>query len=286
MLRRLIGENINLIWMPGVPLWPIEIDPAQLDQILTNLTVNARDAIDDIGKLTIESSTVTFDQAYCDRHAGFSPGQYTKLTISDDGAGMDSETQKRIFEPFYTTKGLGEGTGLGLSTVYGIVKQNNGFINVYSEPGQGTTFSIYLPRIHGEAEAVGVDKPSTAQEGQGQTILLVEDDQSLLKLSEELLNELGYRVIAEDSPAAAIQIATTDNINIDLLITDVVMPGMNGKELAETLLKHRPELKVLFTSGYTANVIAHQSILDAGVNFLQKPLSLNELAKKLCEIFD
>ncbi len=229
---------------------------------------------------------MTFDQAYCDRHPGFKPGEFTKLVISDDGAGMDSETRKRIFEPFYTTKGLGEGTGLGLATVYGIVKQNNGFINVYSEPGQGTTFSIYFPRFRGAADEFEDKKTSAVQGGRGQTILLVEDDKSLLKLSEDLLNELGYRVVATDSPKDAIQIATTGNNTIDLLITDVVMPEMNGKKLAETLLKHRPGLKVLFTSGYTANVIAHQSILDDGVNFLQKPVSINELANKLYEIFD
>lgn len=285
MLQSLIGENIHLTWLPGSSLWPIKIDPGQLDQILTNLALNAQDAISDVGKITIESSTVSFDQSYCDRHPGFKPGDFTKLAISDNGVGMDSETVKKIFEPFYTTKALGQGTGLGLSTVYGIIKQNNGFINVYSEPGQGTTFSIYFPRFSGDVEETDIRETVAISAGQGQMILLVEDDQVLLQLSKELLHELGYKVLATASPKEALEIAMDVQTKIDLLITDVVMPDMNGKELAETLQGQLPELKVLFTSGYTANVIASKNVLDDGINFLQKPLSIHTLAKKLQEIF-
>ncbi len=286
MLRQLIGENIELLWLPGNSLWPIEIDPSQLDQILSNLIINARDAIADIGKITIESSTATFDQSYCDRHPGFHPGEFSMLAVSDDGVGMDDQTVQRIFDPFYTTKGFGEGTGLGLSTVYGIVKQNNAFINVYSEPDRGTTIRIYFPRAVAAVDDLSPDENVAIQSGSGQTVLLVEDDTALLRLGEELLSELGYNVIAADSAADAIAFATEREGKIDLLITDVVMPEMNGRELAETLSVRLPRLKILYTSGYTANVIAHHNVLDEGVNFLQKPLSPQTLARKISQILN
>jgi two-component system sensor histidine kinase EvgS len=286
MLRRLLGEDIDLAWLPEPHLSPIKIDPSQVDQILANLCVNARDAIVGVGKITIETEDVSFDEAYCRDHAGFIPGEYVLLAVSDDGSGMDKITQDNIFEPFFTTKPVGSGTGLGLATVYGIVKQNHGFINVYSEPDKGTTIKIYLPRYTGEMadapKAVGAEIPH----GHGETVLLVEDEESILKLGKRFLERLGYTVIEADSPDKAIDLAAGYPGRIHLLVTDVVMPGMNGRDLANHLREIYRELKVLFMSGYTANVIAHRGVLDDDVCFMQKPFSQTVLAYKVREALE
>lgn len=284
MLQRLIGENIDCAWIPGSEVWPIKIDPSQVDQILANLCVNARDAISSsVGKVTIETGTAIFDEAYCGDHYGFSPGEYVKLSVSDDGCGMDNETMSHIFEPFFTTKDIKVGTGLGLAMVYGVVKQNNGFINIYSETGLGTRFTIYLPRYTGATmteKSISTDEP--IKMGQ-ETILIVEDELNILKMVTKMLNNQGYYVISASTPYEAIQLARDFTGDIHLLITDVVMPNMNGRDLAKTIICLHPELKHLFMSGYTANVIVHQGILDEDVHFIQKPFSTKDLSLKVRE---
>ena len=286
MLRRLIGEDIKLTWLPGTDLGKIKIDPSQIDQILANLCVNARDAITGVGKITIETKAIRFDKAYCDSHAGFIPGEFIMLAVSDDGSGMDKEIHDRIFEPFFTTKKIGEGTGLGLSTVYGIVKQNNGFINVYSEPGKGTTFRIYLSHHSGPAVEPCREEIREIPLSRGETILLVEDEASILKLTEKILRDLGYSVLSIASPLKALGLAKDYREKIHLLITDMILPEMNGKDLAQHIQSVYPEIKVLFMSGYTANVVAHHNVLEAGVCFLQKPFSIKDLAVKVREALD
>ncbi len=282
MLRRLIGEDIDLAWMPGADTWPVKMDPSQVTQILANLCVNARDAIAGVGRVTIETSAASLDDAYCAGHAGFVPGRYTVLAVSDTGAGMDRDTQAHLFEPFFTTKTVDRGTGLGLATVYGIVKQNQGFVNVYSEPGQGTTFRIYLPAVVGAAEAPAAGPAvEPAPAGAGETILLVEDEPAILALTAAMLERLGYAVMPAATPGEAIDAARTYAGPIHLLVTDVVMPGMNGRELARRLTADRPDLRCLYMSGYTANVIAHHGVLDADVQFIQKPFSRAELSAKV-----
>jgi PAS domain S-box-containing protein len=284
MLRRLIGEDIDLAWIPCRNPGTMRIDPSQMDQILANLVVNARDAIAGVGKITIETAAVVIDEAYCTNHVYAKPGTYVLLTVSDNGCGMDPETLAQIFEPFFTTKIVGHGTGLGLATVYGIIKQNKGFINVYSEPGQGTTFRIYLPA----ADAVPADdstgiKSDASLEG-SETLLVVEDDRDMLQLTRSILETLGYRVLTAMTPQDAIALATRHGHFIDLLISDVVMPEMNGRQLAQRLCEIAPDLKCLFMSGYTANVIAQSGVLDPGVHFIQKPFSVNDLAVKVKEV--
>lgn len=286
MLQRLIGEDINLAWLPGPNVWPVEIDPSQIDQILANLCVNARDAINGTGKVTIETGNIALDKTYCTDHPGFIPGEYVLLTVSDDGCGMSRETQSRLFEPFFTTKETGKGTGLGLATVYGIVKQNNGFINIYSEPGEGTTCRIYLPRHYGRGKSVRFeDKQETLLHG-GETVLVVEDEPAILDLIHIILKGQGYSVLAAATPDEAISLASEYEGDIHLLLTDVVMPKMNGRDLAGILQSRHPHLKCLFTSGYTANVIAHHGILDDGVHFIAKPFSRKDLAFKVRAILD
>ncbi|MGV1099330.1 ATP-binding protein [Thiovibrio sp. JS02] len=281
ILRRLIGEDIDLDWRPGPGLWPVLLDPSQLDQILANLCVNARDAIADVGRITIETGTVTFDASYCADHAGFVPGDFVLLAVSDNGCGMDRGTLDKIFEPFFTTKCAKNGTGLGLATVYGIVKQNNGFINVYSEPGQGTTFRIYLPGQTGEMSREPLLAVETCQAGNGETLLVVEDDIAILGLVEKMLTKLNYRVLPAGTPSEALLSAEAHGSEISLLLTDVVLPEMNGRELAEKLKSLCPGVKCLFMSGYTANVIVHRGVLDKGIHFIQKPFSGKDLADKI-----
>jgi PAS domain S-box-containing protein len=284
LLRRLIGEDIDLLWKPGHGLWPVMMDPAQIDQILANLCVNARDAIAGVGKVTIETGNVAFDEDNCALHAGIAPGDYTLLVISDDGCGMNKETISHLFEPFFTTKEMGKGTGLGLSTVYGVVKQNKGFINVYSEPGMGTTFKIYLPSNEAKAAAESKEtKPQAVARG-SETILLVEDEAAILRMTTLMLESLGYSVLAAPTPGEAIRLAKEYAGQIDLLMTDVVMPEMNGRDLARTLLNIYPDIKRLFMSGYTANVIAHHGVLDEGVHLIQKPFSKKDLGGKIREV--
>ncbi|MCF8064348.1 MAG: transporter substrate-binding domain-containing protein [Desulfarculaceae bacterium] len=286
MLRRLIGEDIDLLWRPGSGLWSVNMDPSQVDQIMANLCVNARDAIEGIGKVTIETSNVSFDESYCADHAGFIPGEYVLLAVSDDGHGMEKETLENLFEPFFTTKGVGEGTGLGLSMVYGVVRQNNGFINVYSEPGEGATFKIYLPRHTGKAQKALENTAIEIPSAQGETVLVVEDEIAIRQLTKTMLLRLGYTVLEASSPVKAMEVIKEHGGQIHLLITDVVMPKMNGRDLAEKLQGIYSTLKVLFMSGYTANVIAHRGVLDANVHFMQKPFSRQELAVKVREALD
>ncbi|SLM27889.1 PAS/PAC sensor hybrid histidine kinase [Desulfamplus magnetovallimortis] len=288
MLNRLIGEDIELVWAPSERLWPIKIDPSQIDQIFVNLCVNARDAIKGVGCVTIETENIRIDYEYCRENVSFKPGEYVRVCFSDNGCGMGKKILENLFEPFYTTKEVGHGSGLGLATVYGIVKQNNGFINVYSELGEGTTFKIYLP--HHVVEAVERSKKESsvteAVKRHG-TILLVEDETAILKMTKMMLERSGYNVLGASTPGEAIRIVQDGSLHkIDLLLTDVVMPEMNGKELAGALIKLYPELKCLFMSGYTANVIAHRGILDEGVHFINKPFSKQELAVKIRDILD
>jgi nitrogen-specific signal transduction histidine kinase/CheY-like chemotaxis protein len=286
MLQRLIGEDIDLVWMPGADIWPVKIDPAQIDQLLANLCVNARDAIAGVGKVTIETTNITFDEAYCAVNKGFLCGSYVMLAVSDDGSGMGKDVIDHLFEPFFTTKEVGKGTGLGLATVYGIVKQNEGFINVYSEPSVGTIFKVYLPRFVGEAIEPTSESTATTPKGSGETLLLVEDEAAILNVGKAMLEELGYTVLTASSPGEALRQFKAHLAEIQLLITDVVMPKMTGRELAKLISEIKPGLKCLFTSGYTANVIAHHGVLDEGVNFLQKPYSINALASKVSEALE
>lgn len=286
MLRRLIGEDIDLAWLPGEGLSPVKLDPSQIDQIMANLCVNARDAIAGIGKVIIETGTTSFDEAYCADHPGFEPGKYVRIAVSDDGCGMDKETLSHLFEPFFTTKEMGKGTGLGLATVYGIVKQNNGFINVYSEPGHGTTFKIYLPRHTAKAEQIQKEVPAKPPKLGHETILLVEDEPAMLKMTAMMLECLGYKVLAASTPDEAIRLARDHTLEIQPLMTDVVMPEMNGRDLAKNLKSFYPDIKTLFMSGYTAKVIAHRGVLEKDVNFIQKPFMMQDLAAKSREVLD
>jgi CheY-like chemotaxis protein len=286
MLRRLIGEDIAISWNPGNDLRQVKIDPSQIDQILTNLCINARDAISDVGKVTIETANIVFDEAYCADHAGFAPGEYVMLAVSDNGCGMDKETLINIFEPFFTTKEMGKGTGMGLSMVYGIVKQNNGFINIYSDPGFGTAVKIFLPCYEGKTDHAELKGPSEAVKGGLETIMLVEDELEILKLTKTTLERLGYTVLPANSPGEAIRLANEYAGQIDLLITDVVMPEMNGRDLAKNLLSLYPDIKRLFMSGYTAEVINHSGVLDERVYFIQKPFSVKELDAKVREAME
>ncbi len=281
MLRRLIGENIDLVWLPGADLWPVKIDPSQIDQILANLCVNARAAIAGVGKVTVETGNDTFNEEYCEAHAGFISGDYVRIALGDSGSGMDKETLAHIFEPFFTTKGVGEGTGLGLATVYGAIKQNNGFINASSEPGRGTLFTIYLPRHVSEKGQVPVKNVGESALIGHETILLVEDELMILQMTRLMLQLLGYTVLVAGTPREAINLVGEFPGEIHLLLTDVIMPEMNGRDLVENLLPTYPQLKCLFMSGYTSDIITQQGILDEGVQFLQKPFSRSELATKV-----
>ncbi|MHC1728167.1 MAG: PAS domain S-box protein [Syntrophobacteraceae bacterium] len=285
MLRRLIGENIDLAWLPAENLCPVKMDASQIDQILANLAVNARDATEDVGTMTIETANVVFDQTYCLTHEEVTPGEYVLLGVSDTGSGMDKRTLESIFEPFFTTKEVGKGTGLGLATIYGIVKQNNGFINVYSEPGHGTTFKIYIPRAE-EQVTEGFSMPLRRDLRGKETVLLVEDEGSILSLGKTILQRHGYEILATKSPTEAVEIAKNHPQPIHLLITDVVMPEMNGKDLKDKVSELKPDLKSIFMSGYTANVIAHHGVLDEDIDFLQKPFSVQALLEKVRDVLD
>ncbi|TKB08009.1 PAS domain S-box protein [Desulforhopalus sp. IMCC35007] len=283
ILQSLIGEQIELAWIVGSDPLMIKIDPTQIDQILANLCVNAKDAIGSgsAGKIIIETKQVVLDEQYCASHIGLYPGDFVQLSISDNGCGIEKEHLSRIFEPFYSTKNAGHGTGLGLSTVYGIVTQNNGFINVYSEPGRGTTFTVNIP-LRQEAERTPAKKTSSKNRcSQGETVLLVEDDPVLLSMAQQMLERLGYIVLAAARPNEAIGLAKKCDGKIDMILTDVVMPEMTGKELISAITLLFPDVKVLFMSGYTANVIAHNGILDEGIRFIQKPYTIDDLATKV-----
>src|ERR1700729_1553342 len=288
MLTRMIGEDIDLVMVPGANLWPVRADAGQIEQVIMNLAVNARDAMPSGGKLTIETSNVTLDEAYARFHAPLPPGDYVMVAISDTGAGIDSETQSHIFEPFFTTKGT-KGNGPGLSTLYGIVKRGGGFIGVDSEIGKGTTFKIYLPRVASMEEPAAMVAPPIALqkvEPGTETILLVEDEANLRYLARQYLEKQGYKVIEAADGAVAMQIAVAHEAVIHLLLTDVIMPGMNGRELAQRISEIRPNVKVVYMSGYTENVIGHNGMLDVGVRLLQKPFTLRDLKSKVREVLD
>ncbi|MDK9707005.1 MAG: ATP-binding protein [Desulforhopalus sp.] len=276
MLKRLLGENIRLNWLPGRNLHRVRLDPSQIDQILANLCVNARDAIKGTGYITIETTNQTIDETYCSGHLEAVPGNYVVLAVSDNGCGMPPEVKDRIFEPFFTTKGVGEGTGLGLATVYGIVKQNSGFITVYSEPGHGSTFRLIFP-AHRDQQEVTERSEAGAIVGGKETVLLVEDEKAIREMTATMLSRLGYKVLSAATPSEAMQHALDYQEDIHLLLTDVIMPEMNGRELARQILKLHPKLVCMFMSGYTADIIAHHGVLAPGVNFLQKPFSKTEL---------
>ncbi len=286
MLHRLIGEDIELVILLDPQLGQVLADPAQIDQVVMNLAVNARDAMPRGGKLTIETKNVYLDEAYARQYMEFNPGSYVMLAVSDTGIGMDKETQTHLFEPFFTTKEVGKGTGLGLATIYGIIKQSDGHIWVYSEVGQGTTFKVYLPR---QAETVATDTlaASAVEVRRGyETILLVEDADMVRNLTQRILSKNGYTVLEAGNGAEALQICQNHSGPIHLLLTDVVMPGMSGRELADRLTPLRPGLKILYMSGYTDDAIVHHGLLEPGIAFLQKPFSTTLLTHKLREVLD
>ena len=286
MLPRLIGEDVTLEMKPAPDLGNVRADPGQIEQVAVNLAVNARDAMPEGGRLTIETNNVTLDQAFVRQHMGAAAGEYVMLAISDTGLGMTDEVKEHLFEPFFTTKGLGKGTGLGLATMYGIVKQHQGHIWVYSEPGLGSTFKIYLPRVEEELATLSrADEAATLPRG-SETVLVVEDEPAVRGVAVRVLSGLGYRVLEASHGAEALQVAATCGQAIHLLLTDVVMPEMNGKALSEQLTVLYPGLKVLFVSGYTDETIAHRGVLDEGVAFLQKPFTPARLARKVREVLD
>jgi CheY-like chemotaxis protein len=286
MLQRIIGEDIHLVWSPGKKTWNILMDAGQIDQILANLCVNARDSITGTGKIIIEIENCTLDTDYCIDHTGFIPGDYIMLAVSDSGCGMEPDILNNIFEPFFTTKGEEKGTGLGLAMIYGIVKQNRGFINVYSEQGHGSTFKIYLPRHQTQAgKETQTDRPEPIETG-SETILVVEDNTDILEINRTMLEQQGYIVLTAASPVEALDVVKTYTGSIDLLITDVIMPVMNGRELAKKLESNRPDLKLLYMSGYTADIIAHHGVLEDGIHFIQKPFSMRELAAKVRQVIE
>ena len=288
MLGRLLSEDIELLTIPEPALWPVKTDPGQMEQIIMNLAVNARDAMPMGGNLTIETANMDLDENYFREHGirEEQPGSYVILAVSDTGSGMDKETQEHIFEPFFTTKELGKGTGLGLSTVYGIVKQNNGFIWVYSEPGQGTTFKVYLPKVEGDTGPEEKERAPIEDLDGSETVLIVEDDGSLRKLARTILKEKGYKVLEAENGEEALKVSEAHDGMIDLMITDVVMPKMGGKEIAERLQPLYPQMKVIYMSGYTDNAIVHHGVLAPGLNFLEKPFSPKVLARKVREVLD
>jgi len=286
MLRRLIGEDIQLITVLEPELWSVKVDPGMIEQVIMNLAVNSRDAMPNGGKLTIETTNVIHDEEYASHHISVKPGYYVMLAVSDTGHGMDKETQSHLFEPFFTTKEKGKGTGLGLSTVYGIVKQSGGNIWAYSEPGHGTTFKIYLPRVEKTARAYRPRVGPSAAPGGSETILLVEDEEAVRSMVSKTLQNKGYTVVEARHGNEAIEICQRYQGPIHLMVTDVVMPQISGRELAERLAPMRPEMKILYMSGYPDNTIVHHGVLEPGTAFLQKPFSLNALELKVREVLD
>ena len=286
MLRRLIGEDIDLVTILSPELEGVQADPAQIEQVIMNLAVNARDAMPTGGKLTIETANVHLDEAYAQHHHAVVPGPYVMLAMSDSGSGMDAETKSRIFEPFFTTKELGKGTGLGLATVYGIVKQSGGNIWIYSEPGQGTTFKIYLPRVVGDVESIKSESLPALHLPGSETILVVEDNDNLREVICKTLGKQGYVVLEAANGKDALQIFDNRTWPIDLLLVDVVLPQMSGAEVVKRLQEFDPNLKVLYMSGYTNNAIVHHGVLDTDVAFLQKPFKGTALLLKIRDVLD
>ncbi len=286
MLRRLIGENVELVTVLAPNLDNIKADHGQIEQVIMNLAVNARDAMPDGGQLLIETNNAYLDEKYARNHISVKPGDYVMLAVSDTGTGMDKETVSRIFEPFFTTKPKEKGTGLGLSTVYGIIKQSGGYIWVYSEPGKGTTFKIYIPKVTATVESTKRTRPSPESLTGNETILLVEDDPEVRNFSRDLLTEYGYNVLEAENGEQALAVCRQYEKSIHLIISDVIMPQMGGRDLERAILKLNRNIKFLFVSGYTDNAIVHQGVLDKNVNFLQKPFSPEELALKVRELLE
>lgn len=286
LLRRLIGRNIELVLTPGAGLWNVRLDPSQIDQILTNLCVNSRDAITGTGRITIETANCTLDRNYCNGHEGATPGDYVVLSITDNGSGMTKDIIDHIFEPFFTTKEAGAGTGLGLATVSGIVRQSKGFIDVRSEPGSGTVFRIHLPRVNEPIPRPPARLPENAPRGRGETVLLVEDEQALRMVCGIFLKTLNYRVLAAANPEEALIIASQTPDDIHLLLTDVIMPGIDGLQLADRLKSIKPGIAHLFMSGYTVDVISRRGVADAAAHFIQKPFSREDLARRISTLLN
>ncbi len=286
MFSRVIGENIDLAFLPGSKLAPVKADPGQMEQVLLNLVVNARDAMPDGGRLTIETCNVELDSVSASQHPVMEAGNYVMLIVTDTGCGMDAGTQARIFEPFFTTKGQGKGTGLGLATVYGVVKQSGGFIWVYSEVNHGSTFKIYLPQVNADLERGAPEKTSRGAHPGTETILFVEDEDSVRELVRDYLGKSGYRVLEAADGIQALEIAAAHRGAIHILVTDVVMPRLSGRELVSRITAARPELKILYISGYTDDSIFRHGVLEGGVAFLQKPFNLKDLAQKIRQVLD
>jgi two-component system cell cycle sensor histidine kinase/response regulator CckA len=286
LLRRLMDEDIEMQTLVGKGVGTIKADPGQIEQVIMNLVVNARDAMPDVGRLTIETANVDLDASYAKDHATVRPGRYVMLVVTDTGIGMSADTVAHIFEPFYTTKESGRGTGLGLSTVYGIVKQSGGYIWVYSEPGKGSAFKVYLPRVDEPADALPAGKVPSAHRKGTETVLLVEDDPQVRELTRTVLAAQGYFIVEAASPEDAERIVENDGTEIQILLTDVIMPGISGRELAKRLTARLPRLRVLYMSGYTYNIMAHGGTLESGVAFLQKPFTPSTLVEKVREVLD
>jgi CheY-like chemotaxis protein len=284
MLRRLIGEDIQLVMSLGADTGNIRTDPHHIEQAIVNLAVNARDAMPAGGRIIIETSNVQIDETYAKTHMGVKPGEFVMIAVSDTGHGMDSATRQNIFEPFFTTKQRGKGTGLGLATVYGMVKQSGGDIWVYSEPGHGTTFKLYFPRVTEPVSPGLSEDPEPPRHEGGETVMLVEDEAQVRDLTERMLKQLGYSVLAAAHGKEAMDVSRAHPGKISLLVTDVVMPNMSGKQVADALLSSRPGLRVLYLSGYADNTVVHHGVLDSNVDFLSKPFSREALAHKIREI--
>ena len=285
LLTRTLGENIKLETISGAGLWKVEADASEMESTLLNLALNARDAMPEGGKLTIETSNAYLDDEYCRQQEDLTPGQYILIAISDSGSGMSAETIDRAFEPFFTTKEAGKGTGLGLSQVYGFMKQSNGHVKIYSEPGEGTTIKLYLPRREGDEAAVSGDDQAGSDRGREETILIVEDDDGVRQYASEILRDLNYQVIEAKDSASALRLLEA-NKKFDLLLTDVVLPGKNGRELATEIERRRPGTKILFMTGYSRNAIVHHGRLDPGTELIQKPLIERDLARKIRQVLD
>lgn len=286
MLGRLIGEDIELTFTPGNDLWKVNMDPSQVDQILANLAVNARDAISGVGSIAIETKNIFLDKDYCVSHDGFKPGEYVLLSFCDSGTGMDKETMEKVFEPFFTTKEEGKGTGLGLSTVYGIAKQNNGFVDVYSEINKGSTFNIYLPQYSGFDMQQSSSSQATMAQGGSETVLLVDDEEQLKEFCKRILEKKGYTVLSAIHPEEAILLAERHNGDIHLLVTDIIMPTMNGKKLYDKIVQLKPGIKTLFMSGYMSDRVKSEGIQIDQENFIQKPFNNNDFFMKIRHIID
>ena len=286
MLHRILGEDVELITFLAEDLGRVKADPGQIEQVIMNLAVNARDAMPCGGKLTIETANVELDEAYARAHVAVTPGPYVMLSVSDTGVGMTPEIRDRVFEPFFTTKEKGKGTGLGLSTVYGIVKQSGGNIWIYSEPGKGTTFKIYLPRVEESLEETAEKKAKKELPGGGETLLVVEDEDIVRKLTVRLLRQQGYQVLEARHWEEAITLCKESQDPIHLILTDVVMPGVSGPHLMEQLKEVRRDFKVIYMSGYADNTIVKLAILDQGIPFLQKPFTQDSLLHKVREVLD